>query len=252
MARVTPALYHLLPSFRSAVKSPAGVPSSMFAPSAWQDGVVETISEYIRLHGRDERLSSASRAPERMARAAMLFEKLLKEARGHRARLERLDLARAGLSSSKDWLCVVGVGERTRVRLSIKVDRGEIRFDLQSVDRQNAWERDGDPWTRQTGDGTVPFNGARCSFIPDEQVVCVCDDDFGYWELKDRLLEGPLGVGLHGMLPAMNIVQKLIVAHFTGRTNPGVWGRRSPELPPDRAIDVWDPPIDGLTEKGLD
>ncbi len=259
MARLTPALYHLLPSYRGAVSSSDGLPNSMFAANAWQGGVVHTIAESIRLHGRDRDLTGDANEAKRLGAAAALFERLLKEAKAHRDRLERLDLARAGLASSKDWLCIVGLGEQTRVRLAIAVKDGDVAFDLRSVDRQNAWDKDGHPWTRLTGDGTVPFDGARCAFIPPEQVVCVCDDDFGYWELRDKLLEGAAGVGLHGMLPTMNLVQKLIVAHFRDRLPEerrrrlleGVWGRRSPELPPDTtAPHRWDPPIKGLRERG--
>jgi pimeloyl-ACP methyl ester carboxylesterase len=251
MARLTPALYHLLPSFTGAVSSGPGMARSMFTPAAWQDGVVESIAESIRLHGRDASLSAPDKGARRLAAAATLFEGLLKDARRHRSRLERLDLAAAGLGSSKDWLCVVGVGEETRVRLALSIKDGGVHFDLRSVDRTNAWKPDASEWTARTGDGTVPFAGARCSFIPPEQVVCVCDDDFGYWELRDRILEGPAGVGLHGMLPAMNAVQKLIVAHFTGDNHDGVWGRRSPELAPDKRRARWDPPIAGLRERGL-
>jgi len=62
----------------------------------------------------------------------------------------------------------------------------------------------------------VPYLGAQAAFLKTEKLVCVCDDDFGYWELKDRLLEG-VAAGLHATLPLMNLVQRLVVSHFLER-----------------------------------
>lgn len=125
-------------------------------------------------------------------------------------------------------------------------DDGAIWFDLTSDDRMNHWPPDPRAWAGgpriYTGDGTVPYQGGRCPFIPTEEAVCVADVDYGYWELKDRGLEGV--VGLHGMLPTMNFVQKLIVCQFSGTVHDGVWGRRAPDLLGD-----WKPPIRRLREK---
>jgi pimeloyl-ACP methyl ester carboxylesterase len=51
-ARLTPALYHLIPSFSHGleVTTPA-IPSSLFDPGAWQPTVVDSISEFIRTKG---------------------------------------------------------------------------------------------------------------------------------------------------------------------------------------------------------
>src|SRR5690606_30075332 len=48
-ARITPALYHLLPDFDGAVVDEAGKPVDLHDAAAWQDGVVETLAEFIRL-----------------------------------------------------------------------------------------------------------------------------------------------------------------------------------------------------------
>lgn len=239
VARLTPALYYLLPDFEGALEPRAAdLPASFFEPEAWQPGIVQTIAEYVRLHGL---------APgDRKQQAQALFAALLQRAREHRERVRALELAPAGLSSA-DWLCVVGVGETTRVRLAVGREHGKPSFDLSSKDRENGWSELPPERRVLTGDGTVPYRGAQPPFLPPESLVCVCDSDFGYWELGDRALEGPLGVGLHGMLPKMNLVHRLIASHFQRVHRKGTWGRKPPDLAPDAS---WAPPIAGLEAKG--
>ncbi|MEM1450380.1 MAG: hypothetical protein AAGI22_14785 [Planctomycetota bacterium] len=241
VSRIIPALYHLMPKFRGALETDPGIPTSIFDPDAWQKGVTATIEEYFRDFGKDARMRSG----DRKAAAAALFKDMLDGARKHRNRMERLDLESAGMTS-RDWLCVVGVGDETRVKLKIERSGRDVRFDLSSVERRQEWNPKKYAPTDETGDGTVPYNGARCSFVPRDEVVCVSGHDWGYWEIGDRLLDGPIGVGLHGMLPKMNVVQKLIVSHFKGRGHSGVWGRRAPDMPLNER---WNPPIRGLREK---
>lgn len=253
-ARLTPALYHLIPSVEGGLKVDDGLPDDLYDADLWQPGVIATIGEYIRLHGLD-----APRAKrDREALAKNILQDILDGARRHRDSLEELRLERSGLTPD-DWLAVVGVGAKTRTELHIADDGGEPWFDLASAGRKNGYPRprrddDGDIvehlW--ETGDGTVPYAGARAAFVPRESVVCVSSDDFGYWELSDRLLD-KFGVGLHGMLPEMNVVRKLVAAHLRGdanekgRSHPGIWGRRAPDLAANVA---WDPPLKGLREKG--
>ena len=176
------------------------------------------------------------------SRARDLFSAMLAQAKAYRDKMEHLSLSDAGLKT-KDWLCVVGVGEETRVRLHIQNDNGKPLFNLTSDDRVNEWEAKGQK-RPNTGDGTVPYMGARCSFISTNEVVCVCDDDFGYWEILDRGIESR--VGLHGLLPEMNLVQRLVVSHFQGEPEGKVWGRPAPDLKDE----PWNPPIKGLRNKG--
>jgi len=171
---------------------------------------------------------------------------MLKGAQRHRRRTDRLDLEAAGLKSH-DWLCIAGIGEKTRVRLEIRKKNKDVRFNLDSVHRKNKWKADGSVQTTDTGDGTVPFLGALPAFIPKNELVCLSDNEFGYWELADRVLEGPANVGLHGMLPKMNMAQKLTICHLLGSVHDGVVGRRAPDL--HRINDTWNPPIKKLNEK---
>jgi len=233
VARMTPALYHLIPAYEGALRVAPGLPESLFEPDLWQSSVAKTIQQYVRLYGL-KRKATRQQAEEILAH-------LLRSAHTHRERLESFNLDGVELGVD-DWLCVVGVDEETRVRLQIENAGGKPCFDLTSEDRLNGWNSENrDEWVN-TGDGTVPYAGARCSFIPTEKVVCVSKDDFGYWE--DFFTRGP--VGLHGMLPKMNLVHRLIASHFSGERRKGTWGRRPPDLPLDAD---WRPPIEGLAEK---
>ena len=227
-ARVTPALYYLLPSFDGAVVADNGLESDIFLPEAWQPGIVDTLASFIRMYGLDQS------NPQPQAKA--LLKSMLDAAWKNRTRLERLQL-----ENSKDWLSIVGVNETTRVRMEINKDsNGNPRFNLTDADVRNDW-RNADPKLRVfTGDNTVPYFGARAKFIPTDEVVCLSPDDFGLFEFKDRLMEN---TGFHSTLPNMNLCQRLVVSHFKGQMYGDVWGRPAPDLPPGTA---WDPPIKGL------
>jgi pimeloyl-ACP methyl ester carboxylesterase len=235
VARLTPALYYLVPNFADAVQADPGLSADLFDPQAWQPTILETLTEYVRLYG----LSKADRKKQ----AETLFTGLLKQAQDYRTRAESLDLGKANLSDA-DWLCIVGVHQQTRVRLHITADRKGPLFDLRSDDRTDGWKDQDASQHVCTGDGTVPYLGARCAFIPVQRIVCVSPEDFGYWEVGDRLLLGP--VGLHGMLPKMNLIHRLIASHFTGKLRKGTWGHPPPDLPSEQE---WDPPIEGLEKK---
>jgi pimeloyl-ACP methyl ester carboxylesterase len=234
-ARVTPGLYHLLPSFAAGLTIPADLPQTLFDPDVWQPSVVQTIEDYIRLHG----VSQA----DRKVQARNLFTALLQQARAHRQRIDGLKLAAIGMKPA-DWLCVVGVNAKTRVQLSV-VKRGKAPdFEFSRDDIQDHWKPD-DPAApaairRLTGDNTVPFEGAVPRFLALENLVCVTPGDFDFWEIKNRALAE--AAGFHGILPNMDMLHRLIVHHFTGRKfRPDtIWGRPAP------GIANWQPPIPGL------
>lgn len=258
-ARLTPSLYHLLPRYRGAVTADPGLGVDLFRAATWQRSVVRTLAEQIRLHG----LEGAGKDAEALLPAAReLLQRLLIQASEHRTRVGRLSLPATGLTRD-DWLAVVGLGEETRVHLHITVGPdGGPWFDLRSADRMSGYpsgsaDGKGDPRARpvDTGDGTVPYEAAVPSFLGPENVVGLTGADFGYWELRDRLLaRGVAGrhASLHSLLPAMNVVQKLVACHLKGEAggqgtaHGGVWGRRAPDVAPDSA---WKPPLEGLREK---
>jgi len=245
-ARLTPALYHLFPSMKdeAAVSIEPGLPkTTLFDPDLIQPSVIETIAEFIRLNGLNKK--------DRAAQARELLTAMLLQARQHRERIEQLKLPDAGLTSS-DWLCVVGVGSVTRVKLAIKNDKGKPVYDLRSDHRMDEWKTAGDGAQAQakrrlTGDGTVPFDGAVPGFLALENLICVTPDDYGYWEVQDRILSSK--TGFHGILPNMNMLHRLMTTHFRNRRGDrnqknydNIWGRPAPGV----TIDTWAPAIAGL------
>ena len=245
VSRLTPALYYMLPSILDALVVAKEIEPSirlpqywrLFDPATWQPGVIKTMQEYIRLHGLNR--------TDRRKQAEGLFGKLLGTARAHRRRIESLELGGAGLTGGVDgWLCIVGVDAKTRVALHVEKKDGNPRFDLSSTERKNKWGKEDKDWT-QTGDGTVPYDGARSGFVPVEKIVCLSPDDFGYWEIKDRALTRI--AGFHGILPNMNLVQQLVVAHLKGKDGKGLRGRQPPDLPEGKS---WAPPLPKLESRG--
>jgi len=232
-ARVTPALYYLLPSFENAVEADAGLSSDLFLPDTWQPGILQTLASFIRMYG----LEPGDDA-QQAAQANQLLKSMLDAAWRHRARIERLQL-----TDSKKWLCLVGVGKETRVRMQIKKDdNGQPLFQLDDTDVVNEWNDIVPDKHIFTGDNTVPYLGARSKFIPTEQIICITPDDFGLLEIKDKLLMRAMG-SFHASLPNMNLVQRLVVSHLKDQIYGDVWGRPAPDL---NLGTPWDPPIVGL------
>jgi pimeloyl-ACP methyl ester carboxylesterase len=232
-ARITPALYYLLPDVPDGIVVDPALPNSLFDPRVWQPSIIQTIQEYVRLHGVNPTNPAAQ--------ADALFRRFLAAAQAHRSRIAGLDLGQAGLSA-QDWLCVAGVGTTTRVRLQIMLQNGVPDFRFQSSDRDDQWGNTNPRQRVFTGDGTVPFEGAVPGFLSRDNLVCVTPEDYGYWEVQDRLTTQV--AGFHGILPNMDMLHRLIARHLTGApdTHGNTWGRRAP------GVAVWQPPLP-LTEK---
>ncbi len=240
-ARFLPSLYHLVPAIPGGVQAEPELSSDLFQPHAWQRRVVQTLAEFIRLHGLQPDTGDEQ--------AGELFASMLGQAQAYRHRVDDLKLETAGLSAA-DWLCIAGVNSPTRVRLPIRNRDGEPEFVLRSADRENRWKPGRCPAGRDreqglTGDGTVPFEGAVPKFLSRENVVCITPQDFGYWEVADRLLDR--AAGFHGILPNMNMLHRLIVRHFTNAPDPhgATWGRPAPGVPPE----AWRPALPLLRNK---
>jgi len=231
-ARVTPGLYHMLGSFDGGLIVDDGIgPRSLFDIAIWQGSVIDTLERFIRRHGLDR--------GDPAARARTLFTHMLQTAATHRARIDTLDLAAIGLSAAH-WLCVVGVNAKTRIRLRVVRRGAGFDFDFRPEDRDNMWGDANPGIARLTGDGGVPLNGAVPKFLPLESLVCVTPDDFGYWEVQARLFAAV--AGFHSIMPNMDMLHRLIVAHFTdsGPRHDNIWGRPAP------GVTAWTPPIPGL------
>jgi len=166
----------------------------------------------------------------------MLFNDLLGQAKKHRARIRRFRPADAGMDQN-DWLVVVGADATTRVRLEVTRVSGKPQFQLHSKDRENRWEDPVPAKRRHTGDGTVPLEGALPPFLPEDCLVCVTPNDYGYWELQDKAFTRL--AGFHGILPNMNMLHRMIVRFLRGTpdTYGNTWGRRIP------GVSRWKPPL---------
>lgn len=224
-ARITPALYHLLPSFPKAVYDDEGKGYDIFRASNWQPSVLESLTDFVREHALNENNIGDQ--------AEQLFHSLLLRAYEHRRRINGFRLGQAGLTRS-DWLAVVGVDADTRDR--VRTSRDPMpKFHLDSNDRLNNWDEAQD--RGRTGDGTVPFQGAVPRFLSKKNLVCLTPDDFGYWELADKGLTKI--AGFHGILPNMNMVHRLIARFFKGTDDDygNTWGRQAP------GADAWEPPL---------
>ena len=244
MARMTPALYHLLPSFEGALAVDEGGAANIFSPEAWQPNIARALDRQVAEWGTS---------------GDDLFRLLLDEGRAHRERIAGLKLASPDGDSAADsfgsgslpaplprrrWLAIVGVDAETRTWLRVRLDAdGSPRFDLRAAERRNEWNDDGTAAGRQTGDGTVALASALPPFMDESHVVCVASSDFGYWELRDRALSGL--AGLHGMLPKMNMLHRMIIRFLLKKDDRygNTWGRRVP------GVAEWAPPLP-LGEKG--
>jgi hypothetical protein len=229
-ARVIPALYYLLPSFAGSAIVPPGAPfsDSLFDAGIWQPSIIQSISVFI------SKRATNPQNPD--GQAQKLFNRFLQQAGGHRKTVDSLRLADCGLTEN-DWLCIAGADSTTRVSLKVTVTNSVPNFDFSSKDRQNSWKEKDPQVRRLTGDGTVPLRGALPKFLPEEKIVCVTPDDYGYWEFQDKVLTGV--AGFHGIFPNMDMLHRMIVRFFTGKddTYGNTWGRRLP------GVANWNPPL---------
>ena len=130
------------------------------------------------------------------------------------------------------------------MRLKIIDRNGVPDFDLSSADRQNKWD-DSDPSQQHlTCDVTVPYEAAIPKFLSEQNLVLVTPDDYGYWEIQDRVLTSV--AGFHGILPNMDMLHRLIVRFLTDRPDDhgNTWGRCAP------GVINWQPPLSLNLKKG--
>jgi pimeloyl-ACP methyl ester carboxylesterase len=233
-ARVTPALYQLFPSFDGATVDSGGADVDIFDAANIQGSIVDSLTEFVRLY------SVSTRHDERRNHAVRILDDMLDGARRHRQNIMSFRTVAAGIRQD-DWLAIIGVGERTRVQMTLTGTHGQRRFAINEQQFVNDLGRR-DPRSQRTGDGTVPLAGAIPPFLPATRLVCVKDDDLEFLELRDRLMVG-LG-GFHGLLPRINLVQRLVTRHLRPDYRGPVWGRRLP------GARTWNPPIEGIEERG--
>lgn len=230
-ARLTPALYHLLPTFDGCVLNQNS--AVLFDVTRWQKSILDTLNQFIQ----------ANRLPKNPPiTAQQLLTNLLAQAKAQRENMESFQLP-----DSKRWLCIVGLDTPTRVNMSIGTDAsGNIRFNIPGA--VNQYTTSADPAQRvQTGDSTVPYLGAQCAFVPREEIICVTPHDYAFFELKDRVLSDT--AGLHATLPNMNLVQRLVISHLLQRQQGDLEIDGDGHGPDVNPAD-WDPPVNKTWLKG--
>jgi pimeloyl-ACP methyl ester carboxylesterase len=232
-ARLTSSLYHLLPAIKNALEiDDPKLPTNLFDPALWQLSVVASVLAYVQ--------RQMAFVTEQNQKAQELFARFLEAAEAYRTRIGKFRLSKTNLKP-EDWLCVVGVNSETRVRMRIaSTERGPM-FDLSSKYRLNLWRKSPEnqaEW-RLTGDGTVPFEAALPNFLGLENIVCVTPEDYGYWEVQDKVVAGV--AGFHAIMCNMDMLHRMIVRYFTGRPDTGgnTWGYPAPGVMPDQ----WKPPL---------
>ena len=229
-ARITPALYQLLPSLDGTVTGPNGEALSLLDIDTWQPSILDTLKSYVQEKGLN-RKKPGDQATE-------LLTSLLRTAAEHRERVDNLSLAKSKFRA-EDWLCVVGAGSPTRVRLAVTGSGRARQFRFSDEQIENQWEAADADQQISSGDGTVPLAAAVPGFLPRTSIVCVTSGQFGTWEIQDRLTSSI--AGFHAILANMDMLHRLIVCHFKGssakRLNisgyplPGISGAR------------WSPPV---------
>ncbi|MGH7884829.1 MAG: lipase family alpha/beta hydrolase, partial [Thermodesulfobacteriota bacterium] len=229
-ARATPSIYQLFPSYEKCVIDQDGKQVDLFKPVNLQRSIVNSLSEYVRLYSVD------TLADDRDKKANEILLGLLIGGIEHREKVNSFKLSDAKLKQD-DWLAIVGVNSETRIQISVKNSTRGPWFIIDEDQFVN--ELRVDSKSRKTGDGTVPLLGAIPPFIPENKLVCVTPDDLGRFELRDQLFLKL--AGLHGILPTINLVQRLTVKHLKSDYRGEIWGRRVP------GADKWNPPIPDLT-----
>jgi pimeloyl-ACP methyl ester carboxylesterase len=233
-ARITPTYYTLLPDYPGSVRYATGGDADIYDPANWQPGVVSSLQEYVRLFGVDPSIP-----PERAhQRAQKILDELLEDAERFRMTSNSArSLTDFGLGPDS-WLTLVGVGMKTRIHMEISMIEGQPHFDLQG-DRPDDWGSD--PNSTATGDYTVPFDGATPTFQERSRFVCLELSDFSPAENQKK--QWAETVGLHAILPMMDLLQRITTAYLLDSPNPqNIWGH----YPPGITATEWNPPVKGI------
>ncbi len=256
VARVTPAVYQLLPSFEGALDGLP--PEAIWDPATYQSSIHRSIAEFIGEVHADVRLTKATEAAKakREALGEELLREMLEAARKFRALTDsvRPDMIRPAPEGG--WLAIVGAGETTLIRTGLAPDTGNpgkkrFNFDDPTFTCPDSWNGK----TLETGDETVPLRGAIPPWDePWRSTVVVTRGDFAFLgELGDRFLTGQLG--LHSVLPLLNLAQRWIINLFRPEWSTDaalgqhgkLWGRRLPGFPANQSEkNVWKALVPGL------
>jgi pimeloyl-ACP methyl ester carboxylesterase len=255
IARLTPAVYQLLPVYeRAFFDSATRQPLDLLVTGSWQESIVGSIAESIRQYTTDAEL--AKPGPEadqlRQAAAVKLLASRLQACRDLHTLIDTLRPDDV-LLDKNGWLPLVGIDEETRFAAGLSVvtdpatNRTRREWDFLIAD--SGYDGSKDPASAQEfrlrlGDGVVPVRGSVPPWIARERVVCVAERDFqGFLGLEDVVVRK--FTSLHVTLPLMNLAQRWVLSFLKGRRWGDVWGRPLPDV----KAAAWQPPVAGVDRK---
>lgn len=238
-ARMTPALYQLLPFFEGALlDAPHPGPRAVFDPRNWQDSIVDSLAESVRLFTLDPSLRSAA---SRKAEAERFLRERLENASSFLTLVNGLEPREVLLEKAEEghpgWLIIAGLDEKTRFQAHVQSAGKPSRFQFDTESDEYRGDDKGKTaeevrsWRLRLGDGVVPLAGALPRWANPRAVVGVVEKDFGGFLGFGENLPLRKAVSLHVALPLMNLVQRWIVSFFRGKKWGDLWGRPLPNVP---------------------
>lgn len=206
MARVTPSVYQLLPSFKNAVMNKDNTQADIFVPETFQPSIPDTIGEFVAEATADQSIAQSKTECRRIA--GVILERLLNDAWKYRRLTDTVNPGM--LRADGAWLAIVGAGEKTNIRTWIGKDQYNKKlfdFEQDGTFCAEGWDRK----SLETGDETVPLRGAIPPWNESwKNTVVVTAKDFAWLgEMGDRVLSGQLG--LHSTLPLLDLAQRWVI-----------------------------------------
>ena len=252
IARLTPAVYQLLPVYeRAFFDSGSQRPLDLFDPDNWQPSIVESIAFSMLQSSTRQDLSAVGAGGDglRAATARRLLGKRLESCRDLHRDIDGLDPDEL-LLERNGWLPIVGIDRKTRFAAGVSertdpnTGRATREFDFLVGERDyGGEERDRAAHCDlrlRLGDAVVPLHGAVPRWIKRECVVCVAERDFGgLFDFKDTLVRK--FTSLHVALPVMNLAQRWVLSFLRGERWGDLWGRPLPDV----AKREWRSPVGG-------
>lgn len=231
MARVTPSVYQLLPSFKNAVMNRDGTEADIFLRETFQHSIPDTIGEFVAEATADQTVARNKTECRRIA--GEILTNLLDTAWKYRKLTDSVDPGM--LRPDGAWLAIVGAGEKTHIKTGIGKDqynKKHFDFEVPGGFCPEGWDR----ISLDTGDETVPLKGAIPPWNESwRNTVVVTGKDFAWLgEMGDRVLCNQLG--LHSTLPLLDVAQRWIInflrPEWTADPKMGqhgkLWGRALP------------------------
>jgi hypothetical protein len=256
IARLTPAVYQLLPVYeRAFFDSATQRPLDLFDPENWQPSIVDSIAFSIRQSSTRKDLAAVSAAGDalRAVAARQLLAKRLQSCRELHQDIDALDPDEL-LLEPNGWLPLVAIDKATRFAAGVSertdpnTGRTRREFDFMIGDRDYAGgERNAAKFRDERlrlGDGVVPLLGAVPKWVKREHVVCVAERDFsGFFTTEDILVRK--FTSLHVTLPLMSLAQRWVMSFLKGKRWGEIWGRPLPDVPKAD----WRSPVEGVEVK---